>query len=139
MLTRLARFVVRHRAGVLIGTLVFVVLSGAVGGKVAKHLSTGGFDDPSSESSQVRRLVDREFPKGAAPNLVLLVTAKDGTVDSPAVADAGERLTVEVGGLPSVHGVAFSYWTIPDAVPLKSKTGQQALVLAKIDGNDDDV
>src|SRR3954454_8336168 len=132
MLTRLARFVVRHRVGVLIGTLVFIVVAGGVGGSVSKHLSTGGFDDPSSESSQVQRLVDREFPKGAAPNLVLLVTAKDGTVDSPAVADAGERLTVEVGGLPSVHGVAFSYWMIPDATPLKSKTGQQALLLAKI-------
>src|ERR1043165_7293964 len=113
MLDRLARSVVRHRIAVLIGTLVFIVIAGAVGGSVSKDLSTGGFEDPNAESSQVRRLVDREFPKGSTPTLVLLVTAKDGTVDSPAVADAGERLTVEVGGLPSIKGVAFSYWTVP--------------------------
>src|SRR5262245_26269973 len=111
MLDRLARAVVRRRVAVLIGTLVFIVAAAAIGGSVSKHLTTGGFDDPNAESSQVRRLVEREFPKGATPNVVLLVTAKEGTVDSPAVADAGERLTVEVGGLPSVHGVAFSYWT----------------------------
>src|SRR4051812_17278758 len=130
MLDRLARSVVRHRIAVLVGTVVFIVVAGAVGGSVSKHLTTGGVGDPHAESSQVQRLVDREFPKGATPNLVLLVTAKDGTVDSPAVAEAGERLSVEVGGLPAVNGVAFSYWTVPDATPLKSKTGQQALVLA---------
>ena len=58
MLDRLARAVVRRRVAVLLGTLVFIVVAGAIGGGVSKHLSTGGFDDPSSESSQVRRLVE---------------------------------------------------------------------------------
>ena len=64
---------------VLVGAVVFVLAAGAIGGGVAKHLSAGGFDDPKSENSQVLRLVDREFPNGATPNVVLLVKAKHGT------------------------------------------------------------
>src|SRR5437763_10148065 len=139
MLDRLASWIVTRRRFVLVGAVVFVLAAGAIGGGVAKHLSAGGFDDPKSENSQVLRLVDREFPNGATPNVVLLVKAKHGTVDDPAVADEGRRLTADLAARPSVHGVAFSYWTIPGAVPLKSRDGTQAMVLAKIGGNDDAV
>ena len=139
MLDRLAHFVVRRRRPVLVATLVFIVAAGAIGGGVAKHLSSGGFDDPSSESSQVQRLVDQQFPVGATPNLVLLVTAKHGTVDSGDVAAAGRDLTYELAAQPAINRVAFSYWTVPGATPLASKDGRQALVLAKIAGNDDEV
>src|SRR5437763_1651542 len=73
MLDRLASWIVTRRRFVLVGAVVFVLAAGAIGGGVAKHLSAGGFDDPKSENSQVLRLVDREFPNGATPNVVLLV------------------------------------------------------------------
>jgi RND superfamily putative drug exporter len=139
VLARLARSVVRRRIRVLIGTLVFVVAAGAVGGGVAKRLSSGGFDDPHSQSSQVQRLVAREFPQGSTPNMILLITAKNGNVDSAAVADEGRRLTEELASQPSIGGAAFSYWSLDGATPLRSKAGDQALVLAKISGGDDAV
>src|SRR5947207_14945038 len=139
MLVRFARWVITRKRAVLAATIVFVLAAGAFGGSVAKHLSSGGFDDPHSENSQVKRLIDEKFPQGATPNVVLLVTAKNGNVDDPAVATAGQRLTADLAGQPSIGGLAFSYWSIPGAVPLKSNKGNQALVLARIAGSDDTV
>src|SRR6266540_1897424 len=70
-------------------------------------------------------------------NLVLIVTARDGTVDDPAVASAGRALTAQ---LAADHQIAYaaSYWTLGGAPPLRSKSGNRALVLARIAGEDTD-
>ena len=87
MLDTLARFVVRRRVAVLVVALLAMVVAGAVGGGVAKHLSGGGFDDPGAESSSARRTLQAAFGQ-RTPNLVLLVTSADGSVDSPAAVAA---------------------------------------------------
>jgi putative drug exporter of the RND superfamily len=137
MLTRLAQFTVRRRRRVLLGTLVAFLLAGAVGGGVAERLSSGGFEDPTAESTEAQRLVDETFGNGT-PNLVLLVTADNGNVDELASADAGRALTAEVAQLPGIDQ-AVSYWTLGNAPPLKSTVGHQAIVLARIAGDEDAV
>src|SRR5687768_6447493 len=108
MLEALGHFTYRRRWFVLIGTLVFVALSGAFGGKVADHLKTGGFDAPNVESFKASNLLGERF-KQSPPNFLLLVTAKRGTVNDPAVRRAGVALTNE---LSSEKGVAqvLSHW-----------------------------
>ena len=101
MLASLARFVVRRRVVVLVAALVAMVVAGVAGGGVAKHLSGGGFDDPAAESSRARTALERTF-HFRNPNLVLLVTAADGTVDSPAVAAAGQALTEQLAAEPGI-------------------------------------
>jgi hypothetical protein len=59
MLARLGRFTVAHRKAVLVGTAVFFVVAGALGGSVASRLISGGFDDPDSESSRARDVIER--------------------------------------------------------------------------------
>jgi RND superfamily putative drug exporter len=137
MLNRLARFTVRRRRVVLVSALVAFLAFGAIGGGVAEQLSSGGFEDPNAESTRARHLVDELFG-ASTPNLVLLVTAGSGNVDDPATAAAGAALTQEVAGLPQV-GAAFSYWTLGNAPPLRSKAGDQAIVLAQIEGDEDEV
>ncbi len=137
MLSRLADFTVRRHRRVLIAALILFAVAGAVGGGVAKHLSSGGFDNPSSQSSQVKNALAGRFNQGD-PNFLLLVTAKSGGVDSPAVRAEGTLLTQE---LARQHGVALSvsYWTLGSPAPLRSKNGTQALVLARLSGTDDQV
>ena len=137
MLVALARFVVRRRVAVLVVALLAMLVAGGVGGGVAKHLSGGGFDDPGAESSQARRTLQAAFGQ-RTPNLVLLVTSADGSVDSPAAAAAGAALTRELGGATGVSQ-ATSYWTLGSPPPLRSTDGRQALVLATIGGSDDHV
>src|SRR6266508_3853421 len=84
MLEWLGRFTVRRRRWILIGTIIGVMLAGAFGGSVVQRLSNGGFTDPHSESERAEAILNRVFHAGN-PNLVLLVTAREGTVDDPAV------------------------------------------------------
>jgi len=137
MLTRLGRFLVRRRRPVLVGSVLFLVASAVLGGGVADSLTAGGFDDPDSESGQAEVLLEEEFGT-SDPNFVLLVTAEDGNVDSPEVVAAGTALADEVAAEPAI-GDTVSYWTLEGAVPLRSTDGSQALVLAVIEGNDDEV
>ena len=137
MLTRLAHFVTRRRKAVLVGALIVLIAAGAVGGSVSSKLSSGGFDNPSSESSQASRLLDTRFHTGD-PNIVLVVRAVHGTVNDPAVAKAGRNLTEQTASEPNV-GQAISYWSLGNVPPLRSKDGKEALVLARLAGTDDQV
>jgi RND superfamily putative drug exporter len=114
-----------------------MVVAGALGGGVAKHLSGGGFEDPGAESSQAKKVLERSFGS-RSPNLVLLVTSADGSVDSPEAAAAGAALTEELRAEAGI-AQAVSYWTLGSPPPLRSTDGRQALVLATIADNDDQV
>src|SRR5688500_15282949 len=135
MLATLGRFVVRRRVRVLVAALLAMVVAGALGGGVAKHLSGGGFEDPAAESSQAKRVLEASFGTHN-PNLVLLVTAADGSVDSAGAAAAGAALTRELGAEEGISQ-AVSYWTLGSPPPLRSGEGSKALVLATIAGDDD--
>src|SRR5215217_14528 len=134
MLERLARFLLRRRWAVLAATLVVVVAAGAFGGSAITRLNSGGFDDPDAESTRAAKVLADEFGTGD-PNLVLLVTAKGGRVDDPAVAAAGEALTRRLAAEPDLAQVV-SYWAT-GAPALKSTDGSQALVLGRITGDDE--
>jgi RND superfamily putative drug exporter len=122
---------------VLVGTAVFFVAAAGLGGGVASRLSSGGFEDPSSESSRAGDAIEREFGE-QQPDLILLVTAKRGTIDDPEVAAAGSALTARLG---SERGVAraISYWDLGSPPPLRSADGRQALVVAALRGDEDAV
>ncbi|HRA33364.1 MAG TPA: MMPL family transporter, partial [Acidimicrobiales bacterium] len=138
MLDRVTDFTLRRRRFVLVAALVLFVVSAAVGGGVAERLSSGGFDDPDAESSRSEALLREEFGAGT-PNVILLVTARDGDVDAPEVAAAGRALAAELseesyGGL-AVEDV-LSYWDLPAGNPLASQAGDRALVLARYPDSD---
>jgi putative drug exporter of the RND superfamily len=95
-------------------------------------LQVGGFEDPSAQSTQAEQLIDSRF--GGETNLVLLVQAEDGTVDSPPVQAAGRELARALATEPDVHNVV-SYWQ-SNAPPLRSQDGTKALVLANVGGDD---
>jgi RND superfamily putative drug exporter len=137
MLTRLATTVVRRRVAVLVLTLVALVMAGAYGGGVATRLSSGGFDDPAAESIAAENVLTEQFGSGQ-PNVVLLVTARSGAVDEAAAARSGAALTAELAAEEGI-ATAVSYWSLGSPPPLRSTDGRQALVLARIDGDEDAV
>jgi RND superfamily putative drug exporter len=137
MLNRIAQFSVRRRRLVLVLAALFMVLAGGVGGGVAKILSNGGFDDPGSQAIKAKNVLLQRFGS-ADPNLVLLVTAKDGSVDSTATATAATALEAELKATAGVDNVA-SYWSLGSPPPLKSTGNNQALIFARLTGSDDAV
>jgi RND superfamily putative drug exporter len=135
--TRLGSFAVRRRRLVLALTLAFFVAAAALGAGVFDKLSTGGFQDPEAESTRAAELLDDRFGQGD-PNLVLLVAPGGGVVDDPEAADAGRALTDRLAAEDGVAS-AVSYWSLGSPPPLRSEDGTEALVLAFVDGNEDEV
>ncbi len=133
---RLALFVVRRRWWVIGLALIALPASALYGGGVHGKLSPGGFVDPGAESSRAAAAIAKEFPGSGQSDFVILVTAKRGTVDSPAVVAAGTALTQRLG---RAHGVvsSFSYWSLGKLPPLRSRDQRQALVFASLRGTDD--
>ncbi|WP_436794423.1 MMPL family transporter [Actinospongicola halichondriae] len=143
MLERLANLAVRRRRAILVGAVVLFALAGSIGGDVAQNLSSGGFADPSSESFEADELLQERFGTGV-PNVVLVVTATDApvedviAVDDPEAAAAGLTLTARLADEPGLENV-LSYWSVGNAPPLRSVTGNRALVLGRITGTEDEV
>jgi RND superfamily putative drug exporter len=129
MLAWLARFLIRRKVPVLAAALAALVLAGAFGAGAIGKLKTGGFQDPAAESTRAAEALRDTFHTGE-PNLVLLVTARTGTVDDAAVTAAGLDVTRRLAAERDVSEVR-SYWA-DRATPLRSRDGHQALVLARI-------
>src|SRR2546423_13483765 len=89
--TRLGRLAVARPKVVLGAAAVFFILAGLAGSSVARHLSTGGFDDTGSQATRASAILNRVFHQGS-PDVALLVRARHGSVDDPAGAAAGGAL-----------------------------------------------
>jgi len=139
VMRRLGSVVTRFRWVVLVVTLLLLPVAAVLGGPVKGKLSAGGFADEAAEASRAADLLEERFGTGS-PNVVLLVTAAEGTtgVDDPAVAARGAELTAELATTPGLVE-AFSYWTLGNAPPLRSADGRQALVLGRVLGDEDDL
>ncbi|MFN8079524.1 MAG: MMPL family transporter [Kineosporiaceae bacterium] len=138
--SRLARVIIGRARWVLAASVLAVVLAGVLGSGAIGKLLGGGFEDPASESSRAREVLEQTFGQRPA-NLVVLVTAPDGArVDDDAVATAGRDVARRLDALGDVEVLA-SYWDAPPAVAagLRSTDGHRALVVAHVDGSEDAV
>jgi RND superfamily putative drug exporter len=133
MLTLLSRAIERRHKLVLVVAVGFVLLGGVTAAGVGQHLGTGGFYAPADESTRADAAFESKLPAGPH-NLVVVARAEEG-VDSRPARLAGERLTEFLLGEQGISSVV-SYW--PSAEPaLRSSDRHKALVLARIDGDED--
>ncbi|MFF5003816.1 MMPL family transporter [Streptomyces phaeochromogenes] len=132
MLTRLGRLAVRRSGAVLIGVLLTFLGLAAYGAGAQNDLDLARWSSPGTESVRAGDVLREEFGTGN-PNLALLVTARDGDVDSASTREAARALAQEVEGLPLVTDVT-SYWD-SDSLALRGTDGRRALVLVRLEGS----
>ncbi|MDT0320053.1 MMPL family transporter [Streptomyces millisiae] len=132
-LSRLGGLATRRRRAVLVVGAILFAIAAAIGAGAQSALSLSRFEAPGSESDRAEDVLREEFGDGS-PNFLLLVTAKEGTVDDAAVADAGRALTEELAEEPLVTTVG-SYWTRGNTPTLASEDRTQALVVAWLAGD----
>jgi RND superfamily putative drug exporter len=135
MLERLARFTISRRRLVLVVVVVLFAAAGAYGTGAADSLTSGGFDDPSSESQRASRVLEEQFGSGSL-NFVLLVTVDDGSVDDPSIVASGTDLTERLAAEPGVANVS-SYWSLGSVPQLRNEDATRALVIGRIVGDED--
>jgi RND superfamily putative drug exporter len=136
-LRRLSRFTTAHSKAIIIATALFVVVAALLGGNVASRLSQGGFDAPSEQSVRAANILASEFHDGQ-DNIILLVRATSGTVDSADVAAAGRALTAQLAAEPDMANV-MSYWSLSSVPILRNAARTEALVVGRIVGSQDQV
>ncbi|NUW39980.1 MMPL family transporter [Nonomuraea rhodomycinica] len=132
-LRRLGRLLARRRRAVLVLALALLVAAAALAAGAVPRLSLARFEAPGSESDRAQAELAARFATGS-PDLVLLVTPRTGTVDDPAVAEAGRRLTARVAAADGVAEAA-SYWTRGGSATLRSEDRRHALIVARVPGD----
>ncbi|MDH6197652.1 RND superfamily putative drug exporter [Mycobacterium frederiksbergense] len=138
MLYRIAHLAIAAPRRVLGLAVLVMVAAGIFGVPVAKNLSAGGFQDPTSESAQATQLLADKFHRGDM-QLVISVTDNNSAAgaDSPAARAAGTQIAAQLDASPYVTDVS-SAWTVPAsaAATLFSKDGKTGLILAGITGGE---
>ena len=134
MLARLGSFVVRRKRATLVGVLLLTIAAAVFGGGVARNLIAGGFEPAGAESVRAEEVLEDSFGE-VQPNVVLVVTADDGDVDSGPTRAAAMDVTDFVAGFEHVD-LAVSYWSLGDPPPLRGADGDNALVMAHVEGTE---
>jgi RND superfamily putative drug exporter len=122
---------------VAIAALVMVAC-GIFGIPVAKSLSAGGFQDPTSESAQATQLLVDKFGQGDMELLISVTANEPGAgAQSPAARSVGTDIAAQLQASPHVAQVT-SAWTAPPAAAtaLISKDGETGLIVAGITGGE---
>ncbi|HEU5354589.1 MAG TPA: MMPL family transporter [Actinocrinis sp.] len=136
MLQRLGELMYRRARLVLLVTGILIAVAAVIGVGAFGKLQGGGFDDANSPSTRAANQTDAQF--GGQDNLILLVRAQHGTVDSPDVQAAGLRLTDSLKARTTMIDRVTSYWSTP-APALRSKDATQAMVLLRVKGDSQQV
>ncbi|MBC9712109.1 MMPL family transporter [Streptomyces sp. TRM66268-LWL] len=132
-LARLGSALARRPRRALWTSVVLALFALVLAAGTMDRLTLSRFESPGSESVTTRAVLEKEFGTGT-PSVLLMVTAKDGTVDTPAVAAAGRDLEK---GLAAQDGVAetASYWSRGYSPVMRGEDGRQALVIARMAGS----
>jgi RND superfamily putative drug exporter len=126
MFDRLAR-VINRVPWVVVGVaIVFAALSGIFGGPVSKSLQVGGFQDPSSQSSQALDRLQEATGMRADGGIVALVKTPDGTNSASAIAEA-TRVSGLIGADPDIAKV-YNYYVTHDP-SMVAKDGTSTIVV----------
>jgi putative drug exporter of the RND superfamily len=135
VLHRIALLAIAAPRRIIAIALLVMVACGVFGIPVAKHLSAGGFQDPTSESAQATKMLVDKFGRGDM-QLLISVTSADGA-QSPAARSVGTDIANQLKGSPNVADVT-SAWTAPApaASALISKDGDTGLIVAGITGGE---
>ena len=135
MLQRIALLAIAAPRRIIAIAALVMVACGIFGIPVAKSLSAGGFQDPTSQSAQATKLLVDKFGQGDM-QLVISVTAEDGA-QSPAARSVGTDIASQLQASPNVVQVTSAWTAPPSAVgALISKDGKTGLIVAGITGGE---
>jgi RND superfamily putative drug exporter len=138
VLQRIALLAIAAPRRIIAVAVLVMVACGIFGIPVAKHLSAGGFQDPTSESAQATKVLVDKFGQGDMQLLISVTDsqAADGAQGSAARA-VGTDLASQLKSSPYVADVT-SAWTAPaPAAPaLISKDGRTGLIVAGVTGGE---
>lgn len=133
MFNRIGLLAARRARLAMTLSILFIVITGALGSQVVSRMSSAGYDDPASGSSRVFTYLRDHFHI-EDPWTILVLDAKT-SADDPAVKADALRISSVVASVPGVSQVT-SYWSLGQPSQLRSVDGRAAYVFVYMTSND---
>jgi RND superfamily putative drug exporter len=129
MLQRMAAaaWSLRHRAAVIAGWALAIILATWVAARLPSVLQGGADAIPGTESDHVTKVVGRAFGKGTLYQFLVVIHHDSLTTGDPEFVDAVERVTRAAEALPTVRSVETSWNT--ERAELLGDDGHSALAI----------
>ena len=118
----------------LIGTLLFVILAGVIGGQVFARFDTGGYSNQNGEAVKVSEILTEDLGL-SDPAVVVVASSPDLSVDDPTFVESAQRLESRLAAESTTKDV-ISYWSAGNAPSLKSNDGKAAYLLLYLNTDD---
>ena len=131
MFETIGQFVVRHRKGVFVGYLISVLVAGVIGAGMFGSLKSQGYDDLSSDSAAVDRILKSDFDSRDASAILVVDTL--ASIDDPQSVAAANDLLAKVSKEENIESIV-SYWNTGQE-SLKSFDGNAGLALVYFNKN----
>ncbi len=131
---KLGAHLVRRKKIALASTLLFVILSGVIGGQVFARFDTGGYSNEKGDAVKVADFLAEDLGI-KDPAVVLIANSPGVSIDDPLVTASASRLEAQLKAEPTASKV-FSYWSTGAPANLKSKNGESAYFFVYLNTND---
>jgi uncharacterized membrane protein YdfJ with MMPL/SSD domain len=136
MFSRWGAFIYRHRRVVFILAIVMAAGAGTLATDVSKHLTTGGWLDPNSESSQVSSRLEQDFGGGRTAYIALF-RSTDPNADATSAAFQDAIATALAPTLKQAHVTGVTGYAETQDTRFISTKGDAAYVLINLDMTED--
>jgi uncharacterized membrane protein YdfJ with MMPL/SSD domain len=136
MFSRWGAFIYRHRRVVFILAIVMAAGAGTLATDVSKHLTTGGWLDPNSESSQVSGRLEQDFGGGRTAYIALF-RSTDPNADATSAAFQDAIATALTPTLKQAHVTGVTGYAETQDRRFISAKGDAAYVLINLDMTED--
>ena len=119
----------------MLGILLFIVAGMAFYGfGLFNFLKSGGFTDPSSESSKAQVLLDTKLG-GAVPDVIVLMSSDTLKATDSAFASAAQALLANLQARPEVYSVSSYYST--QSAQFLSRDGHETFAVVQLTARDE--
>lgn len=135
MLHRIALLALAAPKRIIAGAVLLFVAAAVFGFPVAKSLSAGGFQDPTSQSAAASKILTENF--GQSDMQLLYTVTGPGGPDGEIVRSAGNDIVTMIKESGRAQGV-LSPWNAPTpaARTMLSEDGSTALIVASLEGGE---
>ena len=131
---KFGEYLVHKKKLALTATLLFVILSGVIGGQVFARFDTGGYSNEKGDAVKVANFLADDLSI-KEPAVVIVAHSPGQSVDDPNVAASASRLEAQLKAEPTASKV-LSYWSAGAPANLKSKNGESAYFFVYLNTND---
>ncbi len=134
MLRKLGAAFYRARWLVLVTSLIVVVGMALYGFGLFGSLKSGGFTDPSSESTRAQALLDSKLG-GATADVIVLMSSNTLNANDPAFANAAKSVLATLQARPEVRSVNSYYST--HSTQFISRDGHETFAVVQLAAQDE--